>query len=158
RRNFGSSRTSPRRPAPRRPGRQATWRRGRGRRRRWRDARAEAYATLAREGGTVSVLVRAGRGAVALQRVLQDVPGQDRALDADRVLDDALQRDEIAERVLVGLDLAGHHPAEGTGETQRVVDLPARDGLGHHRGGALRDRAPGALERRRRHDPVVDGD
>src|SRR5438093_547307 len=39
----------------------------------------------------------AGRLAGPLERLLQDVPGQDRALDPDRVLHDPLQGNEIAE-------------------------------------------------------------
>ena len=39
-------------------------------------------------------------------------PTPDGALDADRVLHDALEGNEVAERILVGLDVAGHHPAE----------------------------------------------
>jgi hypothetical protein len=46
----------------------------------------------------------AGRLARVLQGLLQDVPGEHGALDPDRVLDDALERDEIAEAVVVGFD------------------------------------------------------
>src|SRR5829696_2166060 len=90
--------------------------------------------------------LRAARLAGAIQRLLQHVPGEYRAFDADRVLHDPLQRHEVAEGLLVGIDLAGHHAAEPARHRTGLIDARAGHGLGHHRRARLADRAPGALE------------
>src|SRR5919197_3872681 len=86
-------------------------------------------------------------GGLLTQRLLEDVPGQHCALDPDRVLDHALQRDEIAELVLFRIDLTGHHPPEIPGQVRGVVDGLPLHRFGEHGGGGLRDGAPLALER-----------
>ena len=55
---------------------------------------------------------RTSGGAVGGQRLLEHVPREHRALDAHGVLHDALEGHELAERVLVGLEVAGQHRAD----------------------------------------------
>src|SRR6266540_2841846 len=65
---------------------------------------------------------RFGRGRVRpRQRLLEHVPRQHGALDADRVLDDALQGHQVAELLLGRLNLPGHHPPEVGSQRLRVL-------------------------------------
>src|SRR5918992_988031 len=93
-----------------------------------------------------AVCLRTAGGAGSLEGVLEHIPRQDRAFDADRILHDALQRHQVAELLLVRLDVAGHHASELTGETPGVLDGGAPDRLRHHRGAGLADRTARPLE------------
>src|SRR5919106_4709038 len=96
-------------------------------------------------------LSRTQNGGLGLARLLdgflEGVPAEQGALDAHRVLDDPLQRDKVAELLLVALGLAGHHRLDRLGERGGVLHREPLDLLGHHRGARLRDRAALALER-----------
>src|SRR5262249_53684853 len=67
--------------------------------------------------------------------------GEQRALDPDRVLGDALERHRVAQQVLVALLLPVHHEPEVLDEPQGVAHREVRRRLAHHRRGGLGDRA-----------------
>src|SRR3990170_1880832 len=102
---------------------------------------------VGRPGSSDGVRGRALGGPVTLQGLLEHVPPEDGALDPDRVLHHAFQRDELTELVLVGLDVARQHRADLDRERLDVLEGPPRHGLRHHRGRALADRTPLSDER-----------
>src|SRR5438094_9209252 len=106
---------------------------------------AAASASSRRAGRRISSVT--GRGRCPRQRLLQNVPGEDGALDTDRVLDHAPQCHEVAEDILFWLDLPFHHAAELLGQRRRLRHALSVHRLGEHGRAGLADRASLALER-----------
>src|SRR4029079_19177925 len=82
--------------------------------------RSRQVVRLSRDG----VRRRAGGAPVARlgQRILQHVPRQHGAFDPHRILDHALEGDQVAKLFLGGIDLAAEHAADAPREGLRVVD------------------------------------